>query len=95
MRKNNVNMERYFVKNYHFTGATKVVDGVTLKQIECKMYGVGGWIESEFNLAQEGACWVSDDAEVYGNAKVGGNANICGNAKVCGGEEVCGNTVIK
>ena len=30
----------------------------------------GGFIESEDNLSQRGDCWVSDDANVYGNAKI-------------------------
>ena len=64
-------------------------------------YGVnegdlGGWVESEGNLTQEGDCWVfgnaqvSDDARVFGNAQVGDNAQVFGNARVfnaavCGG----------
>jgi len=58
-------------------------------------YGVnegdlGGWVESEGNLTQEGDCWVSDDARVFGNARVCGNAHVFDNAQVfdavvCGG----------
>lgn len=58
-------------------------------------YGVkegdlGGWVESEGNLTQEGDCWVFDNAQVCGNAQVFGNAMVCGNAQVfdavvCGG----------
>ena len=39
---------------------------------------LGGYIEKEENLAQDGNAWV------YGNAKVYGNANVYGNAEVCG-----------
>ena len=67
-------------KNYFFTGKTKVVYGVTLKQIECEMYGVGGWIEDESNLTQWGSCWVSENAMVFGNAEVGGNAEVFGDS---------------
>ena len=81
-------------KNYIFTGALKVRDGVTLKQIECEKYGVGGWIESESNLSQEGDCWVYDDAVVYGKAKVSGNAQVCENAKVYGKADVSGNAEV-
>lgn len=28
---------------------------------------IGGFVEKESNLSQEGACWVSDDARVSGN----------------------------
>lgn len=46
-------------------------------------YGVeegdlGGWVESEGNLTQEGDCWVFDDAQVFGKARVFGNASVCG-----------------
>ena len=43
---------------------------------------VGGYIESEQNLSQEGNAWVSGDAWVYGNAWVSGNARVSGNAWV-------------
>ena len=31
---------------------------------------LGGYIETENNLSQEGDCWVADNAYVYGNAYV-------------------------
>lgn len=51
---------------------------------------LGGWVESEGNLTQEGDCWVSDDAQVFGNARVCDAAQVCGDARVfdaavCGG----------
>jgi len=58
---------------------------------------VGGWIEGPHNLSQDGACWVSDNAMVYGEAKVSdgafvhGNAKVSGNAKICGGSHVHSN----
>ena len=45
---------------------------------------LGGYIEKEENLAQDGDAWVCGDAKVYGNAKVCGDAEVCGNAWVCG-----------
>ena len=47
-----------------------------------KMGTVGGYVESEDNLSQEGECWVADDAIVFGNARVFGNAFVFGNARV-------------
>ena len=41
---------------------------------------LGGYVEKEDNLAQDGDAWVCDDARVYGNAEVYGNAWVCGNA---------------
>ena len=37
---------------------------------------VGGYIESEQNLSQEGDAWVSGDARVSGNARVSGYARV-------------------
>jgi hypothetical protein len=49
---------------------------------------LGGYVEKEDNLAQNGNAWVFDDAEVYGNARVYGNAEVYGNARVCGNARV-------
>lgn len=75
---------------YEFTGETKIVLGVTFKRIRTvRAFGsiaagtLGGWIESEENLAQfSGNAWVSGDAKVYGNAWVYGDAWVSGNAQV-------------
>ena len=76
---------------------TKIVDGSIVYRIEAlkdfsfiKKGSLGGWVESENNLSQEGICWVSDNAVIYGkaqvyaNAKVWGKAFIHDNAKVGG-----------
>ena len=82
---------------YKLTKNTKEVNGITLFQIQAlKDFGdvkkgdLGGWIEKENNLSQEGNCWVSGDAKVYGNAKVSDNAIVSGNAKVYGDAKVFG-----
>ena len=41
---------------------------------------LGGYIEKEENLDQDGNAWVYGNAKVYGNAWVCGNAEVCGNA---------------
>ena len=51
---------------------------------------VGGYIESEQNLSQEGDAWVSGDARVSGNARVSGDAWVSGNAQVSGYARVSG-----
>ena len=40
----------------------------------------GGLVQGEWNLSQEGLCWIGFDAKVLGNAKVKDNAYIHGNA---------------
>ena len=87
-------------KKYELTDETKEIGGITLHRIRALMdisrYGVragdiGGWIEAESNLSQDGDAWVGGDARVYRNARVYGNAVVCGNAWVSGEAWVCGN----
>ena len=56
---------------------------------------IGGYIESEKNLSQDGNAWVSGDARVYGNACVYGNARVYGDARVSGNAQVSGDADIK
>ena len=92
------------MKKYELTSETKVINGVELHRIKAlKSFGsvekgeLGGWIESEQYLSQDGNAWVFDNAEVSGNvivcdnATVGGNATVCGNATVSGNAKVRGN----
>ena len=78
--------------------------GTKLYQIKCtktfkyaKEGELGGYIEKEENLSQEGDAWVSDNAQVCGNARVLGNARVYGNARVSDNAwvsdnaQVCGN----
>ena len=51
---------------------------------------LGGYVEKEDNLAQNGNAWVFDDAEVYGNARVYDDAWVYGDARVYGNAEVYG-----
>ena len=98
------------MKKYEFTGVTKNHMGRILHQIKAlvsfgdvKAGDLGGWIEKEENLSQDGDAWVYDDARVYGDARVHGdvlvydnawvygNAWVRGNAWVCDNARVCGN----
>ena len=45
---------------------------------------IGGYIEKEENLSQEGTCWVYDSARVCGNARVFDDACIYDDARVYG-----------
>ena len=61
---------------------------------DVKKGDLGGWVEKETNLSQEGDCWlygnatvlqdaiVFDNAKVYGDAEISNNARVYGNAKV-------------
>ena len=101
------------MQKYKFTGKTKEVYGRTLFQIACVTAfasvgagDIGGYIEKEDNLSQDGNAWVYGNAKVCGNAKVYGDAKVCGNAwvyenaevygnaEVCGNAKVCGNAEV-
>ena len=45
---------------------------------------LGGYVEKEENLSNDGNAWVSGDAWVSGNARVSGDARVYGNARVYG-----------
>ena len=55
---------------------------------------LGGYVEKEDNLAQDGDAWVCDDAWVYGDARVYGDAEVYGNARVYGNAEVYGDAEV-
>lgn len=89
---------------YEFTGETKqtgILENITVKRVratadfgEVKAGNLGGWIEKEENLSQDGNAWVYGDAEVYGDAKVWGDAEVCDNAKVYGNAKVWGDAEV-
>ena len=51
---------------------------------------LGGYIEKEENLDQDGDAWVYGNAQVYGDAQVCGNAWVYGDAWVYGNARVYG-----
>lgn len=49
-----------------------------LKDFGCIKAGqLGGFVETESNLSQEGNCWIYSNAKVYDSARVYDNAQIC------------------
>lgn len=86
------------MKKYELISETKVINGVELHRIKAlKSFGnikegdLGGWIESEKNLSQDGDAWVCDNATVYGNATIRENAIVREYAKVEGNAIISGN----
>jgi carbonic anhydrase/acetyltransferase-like protein (isoleucine patch superfamily) len=93
------------VKKYEITRDCKTVDSVkvcrikALKDINTMFNRVskgdlGGYVEKENNLSQEGDAWVSGNAVVKDNALVGGNAWVSGNAVVKDNALVSGNALV-
>ena len=61
-----------------------------IPEIGIRARDYGGWVQSDRNLSQEGACWIGEDAIVYGEAQVYGNAQVYGCARVYGHAQVFG-----
>ena len=60
---------------------------------DVKAGDLGGYIEKELNLSQEGKCWVHSEAKVCHYAWVRDNAVISDNAWVSGNAKVRGNAI--
>ena len=62
---------------------------------------LGGYIQSEDNLSQNGDCWVDGNGSVFDNGRVTGNGKVTdngwvdGNGKVTGNGKAFGDAVIK
>ena len=89
------------MKKYELTTNTKMCFGRKLYQIKAlKDFGdvkagdLGGYIEKEENLSQDGIAWVFGNAYVYGNARVYDDAQVFGNACVFGDAKVFGNACV-
>lgn len=93
---------------YEITGEERKVDGVILHRIRATAnFGlvskgdIGGWVEHEGNLSQEGLAWVADNAIVRDGAAVSGdawvydNAIVAGNARIYGSANILDNAVVK
>nr|DAI87390.1 MAG TPA: Putative transferase, nesg, ydcK, Structural Genomics.38A [Caudoviricetes sp.] len=77
------------MKKFELTSESIVKFGKTLYRIralvafgDVKEGELGGFLEKEENLSQDGNAWVYGDAWVYGNARVYGDARVCGDAIV-------------
>ena len=92
------------MKKYELTKETKTfTDGTVLHRIRAlrdiprhgvKAGDLGGLIEKENNLSQDGDAWIFNDAEVSGNACVFGNAIVYDNARIYGYACVSGDAKI-
>ncbi|MFZ8064866.1 hypothetical protein [Escherichia coli] len=55
---------------------------------------LGGWVEGEHNLSQDGDAWIAGDACVMGDARVYDNALVMDRASVYSGGRVYGDAVV-
>lgn len=84
------------MKKYELTTEYKEIGNIKLFRVKAlTSFGnvqageLGGYIEKEDNLSQDG------NAKVRGNARVDGNARVSGNARVDGDAEVSGNAKVR
>ena len=61
---------------------------------DVKAGDLGGYIEKEENLSQEGNCWVYDNAKVFDNVQVFDNAKVYENAEIFGDGRIRGNAEV-
>ena len=96
------------MKKYELTTEYKEIGNIKLFRVKAlTSFGnvqageLGGYIEKEDNLSQDGNArvsgnaWVDGNAEVSGNAWVRGNAQVYSNAKVRGNARVDGNAKVR
>lgn len=96
------------MKKYSLTSKTKKHNGKTLYRIQAekdffdvKKGDLGGYIENEKNLSQQGDCWVYNQAIARDYACVKGNAMLLhtsivqDSAIVSGYSRILGNSVVK
>jgi carbonic anhydrase/acetyltransferase-like protein (isoleucine patch superfamily) len=92
---------------YELSDETIEVDNIVLHRVRyIGIRGLGGYIESEKNLSQEGGArvlgnarvsgyaYISGNACILGDARISDNACILGNARISGNAQVSGKAVI-
>lgn len=89
-------------------GKKYILTDITMEYVGHKLYRIkavknfsnvhkgdlGGWIEDEDNLSQEGECWIYHNAKVFDNARLFGNARVGNEAEVYGNAQVFGNAIV-
>ncbi|MGM9603010.1 MAG: hypothetical protein ACI3W5_15675 [Faecousia sp.] len=88
---------------YEFTGETKVFEEeILLRRIRAlrdiggvKAGTLGGWIEKEDNLRQDGDAWVADNGIVMGNSMLLGKARVSDEAIVMGNAVITGHAHVR
>ena len=80
---NNLKIRSMKSRKYILTDETKTIRSVVVHRIKAvkdfadvKKGDLGGWVENESNLSQEGDCWLYDYTAAYGGTI------ICGNGKI-------------
>ena len=67
-------------------------DFILINGKEIRKGDLGGWIESENNLSQEGSCWIYDECMMYENARRSENSIGYGNSHQFDNSQQYGNS---
>lgn len=65
-----------------------------IPEIGLRAGDIGGYVKSEENLAQDGICWIFDNAIVKDNAQISCNAEISGRALVENNAQIFSNACV-
>lgn len=89
------------MKKYKLTKEPREAGGCVLHRImalrdfgNVKRGDLGGFVEKETNLSQEGNCWIYDEAAVYNSAEVRDDATVRNFADISDGAMVSGNAKV-
>lgn len=63
--------------------------------VKVKVGDLGGFVQSETNLSQDGTCWIDDTSIVRGTAKVGEGALILNSSLIKDNAVILGNVTVK
>ena len=84
-------------RKYEMTNITMEFEERTLYRIRAlknfrnvKAGDLGGWVSGEYNLSQEGECWIYDEAKCMDNARMYHNSAMYNNAVMCDFSEIHG-----
>lgn len=90
------------MKKYELTDETKNWGMIVLHRIKAlknfadvKAGDLGGWVQGEHNLSQEGESWIYDEAVAYQNSVVMDNAKLKDKSLVCGAVKIRDKAIIK
>lgn len=78
------------IKNSQGTTVYRIRALVDIPKHDIKAGDLGGWIEGEWNLSQDNACWAGGYACVSGSSRVSGGALVAGRAAVDGCAKISG-----
>lgn len=88
-------------KKYMLTDETTTIKGKTLYRIKAlkdfwdvKVGDLGGFVEREGNLSQEGSSWIYSNAKAFDNAQISGSAQIYDEAQIYGNALIYGSAWI-